>query len=885
LYYVWQKIGYSEARHFAVITESPSKQMQHFFSSSLKACYGYRRLAMFILLFGSILCISNTCAKAATVRWDGGAGTSAWGDANNWSSNALPLSTDDVILDNTLLVGPYSVVMNGLGYQIRSLKVGYAGNANTITLTITGGGSGDNLRLGGAPGADLMIDDGGVIANQSTANGNNNRGIEFVNAAIDSWTMVGTSTYLHQQNAGTFLNVAAANASFASTSTFELRSGLNSTWGGSAASSGLTVIKQYGNLKFNPISGLTLNLRVATDSLLVTGNLTVFNSNLTLTASDNTRLVRVHVRGNVTVNDAKLYASSGTSGSRIVVDGNVTTSGATARVSAATSSGNPTGVFVVGGNLNAYYAGLSTNEKLIFWRPGSSATSLLQPVAGSSFKAIEVRKKVALDADITLSGAADRLFVYSSGTFLCNGHNVTGNGQFSLVSGATLHITSADGITSSPTLAGNIRTLGLRAFHTGATYWYTGNAVQITGTGLPATVGSLGVAKTSASGVVTLSQAVTVNQLLTLSTGLINLDNFDLTLAAAATISGASSSSFVQTGPTVLFTGELVRPVPATNVAVEFPVGTSSYTPAALSQSAGGTADNFHVRIFNGAFDLGTSGEAYAFNSVNRTWLVSESVVGGSDVSLTLQWGTAEEQPSFTRLNTRIRHFTGGTYDSSMPESAASGTDPYTLTRTGITSFSPFMVGDGTPPLPVELVRFKALRQGESVRLEWATASEKNNDRFEIERTTSGDPRSFRSIGRVKGGGTTNTPQKYQFLDQDVPLGSSTVYYRLKQVDTDGKISYSDIEAVSPGKRADFVTVFPNPAAEQLHVTVSSLDTKIVILDQTGRLVIVPTIAATADDHSATRVLNVRALPTGTYFVQLLLPNGTVQQQAWVKTN
>ncbi len=123
--------------------------------------------------------------------------------------------------------------------------------------------------------------------------------------------------------------------------------------------------------------------------------------------------------------------------------------------------------------------------------------------------------------------------------------------------------------------------------------------------------------------------------------------------------------------------------------------------------------------------------------------------------------------------------------------------------------------------LPVEFTAFSAsLTDNKSVKLNWATATELNNDFFSIEK--SGNGLSFSEIGRKKGAGTSSTEKKYEFSDDSPSKGVS--YYRIKQTDFDGKSDYSDVVAVSYEKKSDgscVLRVFPNPCPGKCSVTLS----------------------------------------------------------------
>jgi len=90
--------------------------------------------------------------------------------------------------------------------------------------------------------------------------------------------------------------------------------------------------------------------------------------------------------------------------------------------------------------------------------------------------------------------------------------------------------------------------------------------------------------------------------------------------------------------------------------------------------------------------------------------------------------------------------------------------------------------------VPVELTSFAALSNGEDVELNWTTATETNNQGFQVERMISGG--SFEQVGYVAGFGTTTEPKAYSFVDTKLEAGNYT--YRLKQIDFDGTFSYSE---------------------------------------------------------------------------------------------
>lgn len=140
--------------------------------------------------------------------------------------------------------------------------------------------------------------------------------------------------------------------------------------------------------------------------------------------------------------------------------------------------------------------------------------------------------------------------------------------------------------------------------------------------------------------------------------------------------------------------------------------------------------------------------------------------------------------------------------------------------------------------LPVTLTDFNAAAQGKQVLLKWATANEFNSDYFEIERST--DQQHFTSINRVKGSGTSAVVRNYQSIDTFPAIGLN--YYRLKQVDFDGKYTYSKVVTVRfSTSTSKELSIYPNPVANYVKINFSARTTKLTakLVDVNGRIVLV----------------------------------------------
>jgi hypothetical protein len=139
--------------------------------------------------------------------------------------------------------------------------------------------------------------------------------------------------------------------------------------------------------------------------------------------------------------------------------------------------------------------------------------------------------------------------------------------------------------------------------------------------------------------------------------------------------------------------------------------------------------------------------------------------------------------------------------------------------------------------LPITLIYFTAKQQDSQVLLQWATASEKDNEYFALEKSRDGQ--QFNEIGRVAGAGTSTGKLTYGFTD-DFPFGG-TGYYRLKQVDFDGTFTYSRIVAVNSEITAA-LRIYPNPlTGNELWVEATDAqagDMRITIHNTVGKLLV-----------------------------------------------
>lgn len=210
--------------------------------------------------------------------------------------------------------------------------------------------------------------------------------------------------------------------------------------------------------------------------------------------------------------------------------------------------------------------------------------------------------------------------------------------------------------------------------------------------------------------------------------------------------------------------------------------------------------------------------------------------------------------------------------------------------RMGLTSFSEFAIGESGRILPIELTSFTAEKYNndKDALLKWHTASELNNDHFDVEVaggivTTSGEL-EFRKIGEVKGNNTSAIEHNYSFVDRELNK-AGVRYYRLRQVDIDGTVSFSEIRAVEFSNNDLALTaVYPNPATDRLTVSTVSSEVKqvtVTVNDILGRVITEQEIKM----QKGTTLMNidVSGLPQGVYFLNIISSGETTIHKKFEK--
>jgi hypothetical protein len=419
--------------------------------------------------------------------------------------------------------------------------------------------------------------------------------------------------------------------------------------------------------------------------------------------------------------------------------------------------------------------------------------------------------------------------------------------------GGLLQLTGA---ISSVVCANLSASLNAFSFAGGATVEYAGAALQIVEDLLP--YANLTI---SGGGQKNLEGLTTVQETLTLAGGILLHGAHDLVIGPVGGVSGGGTSAYCKTNAA----GALRQSVGADPVV--FPVGNQHFNPISVSQPSAPAV--LCVRIADQALSNGLSGSPLAGFAVGKTWLIREMQPGAAEpITAVPQWLSAHELPGFNRNNCYVSFHDGYSWNQDAP-GPASGSNPYTRTRAGVPLNNPgetplALASQGV--LPVELLFFDAEAEGNTARLRWATAMERQNAFFVVERGS--ERLDFREIGRVAGAGYANQMTAYTYTDMQPLPGLN--YYRLRQVDFDGTQTYSPARALrfDQPKRLDQAVLFPSPASAILRVRAPEAPEAALcwdVLDSSLR----PVARGCLPAGAAAFEISVANLPAGWYVLRL----------------
>lgn len=370
---------------------------------------------------------------------------------------------------------------------------------------------------------------------------------------------------------------------------------------------------------------------------------------------------------------------------------------------------------------------------------------------------------------------------------------LAGNGDFQLEDGAGLTIGSSEGISLSK-MVGNIQVQGKRKFSDKANYYFDGSQTQITGDGLPAIVNSLTI---NNSDNVSLSNSISIINKLSLMNGKLATGNNTLTIGINETVTGSIEKS---DGYVI---GNIKRWVNTINKKeIEFPIGTETAENTAevvftTFPQQGGVIS---CHLGNGTLDkiglpLSDGGEV-CMNVSNTYWeLRPENGLKGGVFNLSLTANGLSGIQDFSKLHISRRNNLNSPWTVSGKHfEASSNNNTAIVSRKELKEFGVFGITSTTAnSLPAQLTYFKATTSDQSVNLNWEVYDQINTRSYLVERSENGS--TFTSIASINVTQKTKEENSYNYKDLH-PL-NGTAYYRLRQIHTDGKNSFSSIERVN----------------------------------------------------------------------------------------
>ncbi len=282
------------------------------------------------------------------------------------------------------------------------------------------------------------------------------------------------------------------------------------------------------------------------------------------------------------------------------------------------------------------------------------------------------------------------------------------------------------------------------------------------------------------------------------------------------------------------------------------------------------TAGNTYLLLIDN-FSATNSGFTFTFGGTatigpQAAFTITAACGGDNTVSVSADYPTTVAGWTYTWDWGDLSTSTGTTANHLY---AASG--PYTVNLTVVDPLgcSASLSQNINCTLPIELLSFNAKYNGKDVDLNWETASEIDNDFFTVQRSSNG--LNYEDLIKIDGApsGNSTTLLSYSTIDQH-PL-NGTSYYRLKQTDFDGTVSFSDPVAVHINLNFEELEIYPNPASTNVSVAFVSYNTKalqIKMYDITGKLVKNDLYKPVVGGNIYS--MEVKDLPKGIYSISLI---------------
>ncbi len=769
------------------------------------------------LLFALLIGIPQVLFAQTTVT------SGNWNDPTVWSGGAVPAAGGTVNVNNPLTIdgnlSPTGVWTFNSNATDQPGGTAYFFNPNTgtnaltissgVTVTFEGGGAtqtsnGVNCNGCNQFNSGTINISGTLILASTRLNNDANLNINI----LAGGTLIINGDLINKNNSGTFTITGAliVNGTFdcATGSVAVGGSGTIDTTGPILSNGGSTIFGTPNDCTAGPCSGTTLNCTF-TNTVSPTSKVICSGSTsgaLTVTTDGGTPTYQWESSttssssgfANATgTSTSSTYTSAGltvTTWYRVAItSGGCTSRSAAVKVTVLSGGGwiGTTNNWVTPSNWCSNSRPTNTTDVIINSFP--SGSGLFMPVIASATNATTLSLTINTGASVTVN---------SGGTLSLSG-DLTNNGTF------TDNSSAANGVSFVGTVAQTIAGTTANVFK------------------------NLTIANTSGltPAISITTNNVTVNSNLTMTSGLINLSGFTITLGTAA----GSTGTLAYTVGARFYGGNIERWVPTTaitfgNVAGQFPIGTSTdYRPLYVGSTGltGGSAAGGTIKVRHSTTSGSTAVSPTFVDNTGTVALRSNSfwtVTTANGIASTLTPFSIRTEgtgfgPVGALTDLRITLVNSISPGSDGSHTGGTLTNPE-VNRTGLStanlsnSFYWGSINATNTPLPIELLDFTVKLANSFIDLSWSTSSELNNDFFTVERASNLE--NFEDVTTVKGQGTINTKTTYTSID-DSPL-QGTSYYRLKQTDFDGKFTYSEVRKIENSNIKTYFKIYPNPVVD-----------------------------------------------------------------------
>jgi hypothetical protein len=265
--------------------------------------------------------------------------------------------------------------------------------------------------------------------------------------------------------------------------------------------------------------------------------------------------------------------------------------------------------------------------------------------------------------------------------------------------------------------------------------------------------------------------------------------------------------------------------------------------------------------VFDEVYDKGRKGSGNAMTNkarIQSTWEIGKTNANaGSGVDFVFEWESAKRKGG-SISNPSLNHYNRSTNEWEFASNSTMSRGTNSLRLIGYTgTFSPFAIGDGMTPLPVELISFNAEGKSNTVNLSWVTESENNHSHFVVMRSKDG--KEWEEIGVVNNKVNSQGLAQYELIDTKPYLDN---YYQLKIVDNEGNSKLSDIRYVQLSIAKPLFVLSPNPTSGVVKIQTESQDADYRVYDLSGKVL---------HQGILNKEIELDNLSSGIYFIKVMV--------------